>query len=106
VTAFVLKYRVAHTGENASQGSVTLFADRPKFQEEIAKVVPLSIADGLAEVNYVRQHPSEWRVSADRVGIIGFSGGGTVAAGVAFHCRVDVALCLLEVPVSTTTRLA
>jgi acetyl esterase/lipase len=56
VTAFVLKYRLAHTGE-----------------------------DGTQEFAYVRQHASEWGVSPDRVGIIGFSAGGTVTAGVAFH---------------------
>jgi acetyl esterase/lipase len=90
VTAFVLKYRLAHTGEDATQEFATLFTtDRPKFQEMIAKVVPLSIADGLAAVTYVRHHASAWGVSADRVGIIGFSAGGTVAAGVAFHYLPD-----------------
>jgi acetyl esterase/lipase len=84
VTAFVLKYRLAHTGEDATQEFAALFADRRKFQEILNKVVPLSIADGLAAVTYVREHASEWGVSADRVGIIGFSAGGTVSAGVAF----------------------
>src|SRR5271167_1761048 len=85
VTAFVLKYRLAHTGEDATQEFVTMFADKQKFQEMLAKVVLLSIADGLVAVTYVRRHASEWGVSADRVGIIGFSAGGTVAAGVAFR---------------------
>ena len=85
VTAFVLKYRLAHTGEDATQEFTDLFADRAKFQDTVGKVIPLAIADGLAAVSYVRQHASEWRVSPDRVGIIGFSAGGTVAAGVAFH---------------------
>jgi acetyl esterase/lipase len=85
VTAFVLKYRLAHTGEDATQEFTALFTDQPKFQETVGKVIPLAIADGLVAVAYVRQHASEWRVSPDRVGIIGFSAGGTVAAGVAFH---------------------
>jgi acetyl esterase/lipase len=89
VTAFVLKYRLAHTGEDATQEFTELFADRQKFQEIVDKVVPLSIADGLAAVTYVRQHASDWGVSPDRVGIIGFSAGGTVAAGVAFHYAPD-----------------
>jgi acetyl esterase/lipase len=83
VTAFVLKYRVAHTGEDATQEFTALYADRQKFREILDKVVPLSIADGLAAVSYVRQHSSDWGVSPDRVGIIGFSAGGTVSAGVA-----------------------
>ena len=86
VTAFVLKYRLAHTGEDATQEFTDLYHnDRPKFQELVDKVVPLSIHDGLAAVAYVRQHASEWGISPGRVGIIGFSAGGTVAAGVAFH---------------------
>ena len=85
VTAFVLKYRLAHTGDDATQEFTALFADKQKFQEMLAKVVPLSVADGLAAVTYVRQHAAEWGVSPDRVGIIGFSAGGTVTAGVAFR---------------------
>jgi acetyl esterase/lipase len=85
VTAFVLKYRLAHTGDDATQEFVAMFAEKQKFQEMLATVLPLSVADGLAAVNYVRQHASEWRVSPERVGIIGFSAGGTVAAGVAFR---------------------
>jgi acetyl esterase/lipase len=85
VTAFVLKYRLAHTGDDATQEFTAMFQDRAKFQELIGKIVPLSIADGLAAVTYVRQHASEWGVAPDRVGIIGFSAGGTVAAGVGFH---------------------
>ena len=44
---------------------------------------PLSIADGLAAVTYVRKHAAELGVSPDRVGIIGFSAGGAVTAEVA-----------------------
>jgi acetyl esterase/lipase len=85
VTAFVLKYRLAHTGEDATQEFAAMLADRQKFREMAGKVVPLAVADGLAAVTYVRQHASEWGVSPDRVGIIGFSAGGAVTAGVAFH---------------------
>src|SRR4029077_20777274 len=85
VTAFVLKYRLAHHGEDATQEFTDLFNDRQKFGEIVGKVIPLSIADGQAAVTYVRQHGSEWGISPDRVGIIGFSAGGTVAAGTAFH---------------------
>lgn len=85
MTAFVLKYRLAHTGEDATQEFATLYEDKQKFRETIEKVVPLSIADGLAAVTYVRQHASEWGIAPDRVGIIGFSAGGSVTVGVAFQ---------------------
>jgi len=85
VTAFVLKYRLAHSGEDATAEFTALMADRQKFQETVGKVIPLTIADGLAAVTYVRQHASQWNISPDRVGIIGFSAGGTVTAGTALR---------------------
>jgi acetyl esterase/lipase len=85
VTAFVLKYRVVHTGEDATEEFRTRFSDRKGFDEFVAKTEPLSIADGLAAVAYVRKHASDWGIFADRVGIIGFSAGGTVTAGVGFR---------------------
>jgi acetyl esterase/lipase len=89
VTAFVLKYRLAHTGDDATQEFAALIEDHQKFREMASKIVPLADADGLAAVTYVRQHASEWGVSPDRVGIIGFSAGGAVTAGVAFHYRPE-----------------
>lgn len=89
MTAFVLKYRLAHTGEDATQEFTDLFSDRTKLMETIGPVIPTSIADGLAAVAYVRQHASEWGFSPDRVGIIGFSAGGTVAAGVGLRYQRD-----------------
>ncbi len=89
MTAFVLKYRLAHTGEDATAEFTTLIADRQKFGETVGSVIPLAIADGLAAVAYVRKHASEWGLSPDRVGIIGFSAGGTVAAGVGLRYAPD-----------------
>lgn len=83
VTAFVLKYRLAHTGEDATQEFAAAFADRQKYDAMTKNVIPLALADGLAAVAYVRQHASEWGISPDKVGIIGFSAGGFVTAGVA-----------------------
>ncbi len=89
VTTFVLKYRLAHTGDDATQEFATLFADRQKFHDTMSKVIPLSVADGLAAMVYVRQHAAEFGVSPDRVGIIGFSAGGTVAAGAALEYKPE-----------------
>ena len=81
MTAFVLKYRLAHTEGDATEEFQRLAQqDRKKLGEVIGNTIPLSIADGIAAVAYVRKHAPEWGVSADRVGIIGFSAGGTLAA--------------------------
>src|SRR5271165_3383128 len=53
VTAFLLKYRLAHTGDDATQEFGTMLADHQKFQEMLGKIVPLAVADGLAAVTYV-----------------------------------------------------
>jgi hypothetical protein len=53
VTAFVLKYRLAHTSEDATQEFGAMFADKQKFGEMLSRAVPLAIADGLAAVTYV-----------------------------------------------------
>ena len=88
MTTFVLKYRLAHTGDDATQEFTTQFSDHT-LMATIGPIIPLSIADGLAAVAYVRKHASEWGFSPDRVGIIGFSAGGTVAAGVGLRYQAD-----------------
>jgi acetyl esterase/lipase len=88
-TAFVLKYRLAHTGQDATEEFRALWQDKPKFRQLLADIVPRSIADGLQALTYVRAHASEWNVSPGKVGVIGFSAGGTVAAGVALRYSPD-----------------
>ncbi len=82
ITAFVLRYRLVATGEDAVRDLMT--KDRAKFREDAATVIPLATADGSAAVRYVREHASELGIAPNRIGIIGFSAGGTVAAHVAY----------------------
>jgi len=90
ITAFVLKYRLAHTGEDATQEFTALFADKPKYDEMLKTATPLALADGVAAVAYVRQHASEWGISPDHIGIIGFSAGGFIAAQIAVQYVPEV----------------
>lgn len=85
VTAFVLRYRIAHTTGDATEEFQKAYQDKQKFEEIVGRIIPLAVSDGLAAVTYVRQHASEWGVSPDRVGIIGFSAGGRITEGVAFQ---------------------
>ena len=50
---------------------------------------PLIIADGLQSVKLVRQRATEWRIAPDRIGIMGFSAGGSVTTGVALEYDAD-----------------
>src|SRR5215475_491715 len=45
VTCFVLKYRLAHTGEDATQEFTALIGNRSKFDDTVGKIIPLSEAD-------------------------------------------------------------
>jgi predicted peptidase len=57
----------------------------PEMQEQTSKVIPLSIADGKAAISWVRKHATEYGILQNRIGIMGFSAGGTVAAAAAFN---------------------
>jgi acetyl esterase/lipase len=70
IAAFVLKYRIM---EKKQQGLPT-----GMNMDEAAKY---GIADGIQAIKVVRQHASEWGVSPDRVGFIGFSAGAMVSSG-------------------------
>ena len=89
VTAFVLKYRLAHTGEDGTTEFGALYADKPKFAAMMKDEEPKAVADGLAAVEYVRQHAAEYGISPDRVGIMGFSAGGFITAEVALHYKPE-----------------
>ena len=89
VTAFVLKYRLVPTGEDGVQEFIAKFRDRKKMDEDNAAVIPLAIADGLAAVIYVRKHATELGISPARIGLMGFSAGGTVTSAVAFNYTAE-----------------
>lgn len=89
VAAFVLKYRLVPTGEDGTKEVMAKMRDWKKLDEDNAAVVPLAVADGLAAVKYVRQHAGELGVSPQRIGIMGFSAGGTVTAAVAFQYAAE-----------------
>ena len=64
-----------------------LFAKQPnteKFNNEIKPAVALAITDGLNAIAYVRIHAAKYKIAENRIGILGFSAGGTVAAGTAY----------------------
>ncbi|MFI5128396.1 MAG: dienelactone hydrolase family protein [Chitinophagales bacterium] len=85
VTCFVLKYRLVHVSGDDPTAEVSRVMGKPEFEEQTSKVIPLSIADGKAAVAYVREHAIEYGIQPNRIGIMGFSAGGTVAASAAFN---------------------
>lgn len=84
VTCFVLKYRVAHSLTTDPVAEMSAKWGKKEFNEENAAVIPLCIADGRAAIAWVRSHARQYGVYSDRIGIMGFSAGGTVAASAMF----------------------
>jgi acetyl esterase/lipase len=89
VTVFVLKYRLAKSGDDAGREFNDLVQNRPKLEATLKKQTPLSFADGMEAMTYVHRHAAEWGVSPDRIGIMGFSAGGAVTTSVAFHYTLE-----------------
>ncbi|HWC76412.1 MAG TPA: alpha/beta hydrolase [Blastocatellia bacterium] len=89
VSAFVLKYRLVPTGEDGTKELMAKITNREKMQADTAAVVPLSVADGFAAVAYVRKHAAEFGINPQRIGLMGFSAGGTVTASVAYGYSAD-----------------
>lgn len=78
VTAFVLKYRLMRTADGQEKDTAVMTQRRNE-------AIPLAVADGREAVRLVRTRAKEWNLRADRIGIMGFSAGGWVTAGVALE---------------------
>jgi predicted peptidase len=84
ITCFVLKYRLVHSKTKDPVSEMNAIWGTKQFEDEGRAVIPLSIADGKAAIAYVRSHADELKLDPRRVGIMGFSAGGTVAASAGY----------------------
>lgn len=84
ITCFVLKYRLIHclTDDPAMEFSTKM--GKKEFQDESAMIIPMAIADGRRAIEYVRKNAAQYSISPDKIGIVGFSAGGTVTAGTVY----------------------
>ncbi len=85
ITVFVLKYRLAHSLTDDPVKELMEKMGKKEFDEENAVAIPIAIADGREALSYVHKHAEEYGIAKDRIGIIGFSAGGTVAASAAYN---------------------
>ena len=85
IAAFVLKYRLVPTVKDAVAEFFEKFKNQNQMDKEMAPVIVLAKADGLAAIEYVRKNAKLYNVKPDRIGITGFSAGGAVAAAAAFE---------------------
>jgi acetyl esterase/lipase len=84
VTAFVLKYRVVKSNsDNPFAELMPLMRDFKKLDSINAPVVEMAKSDGVAAMQYVREHAKQFNIDPKKIGFMGFSAGGTVTMSVA-----------------------
>ncbi|HEX7035736.1 MAG TPA: alpha/beta hydrolase [Pseudomonadales bacterium] len=94
VTAFVLKYRIQDP-DPALQPKITEVLSRPpaeRFQGFMEVIEPrrrIAVADAMQAIRVVRSAASTYGVSADRIGIMGFSAGAITTMGAALEGQGD-----------------
>lgn len=90
VSAFVLQYRLVHSETSMPiQEKDERAKDTAGSRRLFIQLVPLAIADAKQAITFVRRHAAELRVAPNRIGIMGFSAGGTLAVAAAFGYTVD-----------------
>ena len=90
ITAFVLKYRLVPTGEDAAKEQLELSQkDYGEFIGKVSQVMPLAVNDGLNAVEYLRKHAEKYGINKDKIGFMGFSAGGSVTLGVSYYFKEE-----------------
>lgn len=101
ITAFVLKYRLKPTPEDPAEFqafTMEFFKKHMAIMNPDPKSTPSKEApvtfdpagdDGIAAVEYVRQHAGEYGIDPKKVGIMGFSAGAGVTVYTILHSAPD-----------------
>lgn len=86
MAALVLRYRIYPTGDDP-QGEFAekVRTDQAQMDRDLAPYIQLANADGLAAISYLRTNASQFNIDPEKIGIIGFSAGGTLAAAAALN---------------------
>ncbi|WP_421375826.1 alpha/beta hydrolase [Chryseobacterium sp. GP-SGM7] len=88
-TAAVLKYRLVKLDNKDPFGKLMQNAKNFDVLESImAPVVPLAIADGKEAMKYLKKNAATLGFDKEKIGVIGFSAGGTIAAAIALDKEV------------------
>lgn len=85
IVAFVLKYRLVPTEKDAVAEFFEKMKNQKQADNEMQPVVTMAKADGLAAIEYIRNNAKLYNVNPNKIGIAGFSAGGTVAGAAAFE---------------------
>ena len=78
ITAFILKYRLMPFPYPK--------LDKAALSQRDSIIIPfvrLATADGMEAIKYIRSHASEYRIDPAKIGIVGYSAGGTIVGSLA-----------------------
>ena len=75
ITCVLLKYRVPNSGMHWDE----------RCQCQMKPKAPTALEDAQRTMGLVRLHAVEWRIDPDKIGVLGFSAGGQLAADISTH---------------------
>lgn len=85
-TAILFKYSVIPLDEKNPFGALANLAkDFPALERKMATVIPTSIDDTKAAFKYVKDSAGALGIDPDKIGVLGFSAGGTLAAAMGYQ---------------------
>ena len=88
VTAFVLRYRLVQSmTEDPFMEMMQAIQKGP--DSNMNKVIQMDISDGLEAMKYVRKNAAQYGIDPKKIGIMGFSAGGTVTTGVTLQYTAE-----------------
>lgn len=81
ITAFVLKYRLVPTGDDATK---EISEEWEEGTQKAANLLHLSVDDALQAIAHVRTHTAVYNIDPNKIGLMGFSAGGAVTMGATY----------------------
>ena len=75
ITCVLLKYRVPFSGQYWDE----------RLRREVESKAPMALEDAQRTVGLVRFHAAEWHIDPHKIGVLGFSAGGYLAAQMSTH---------------------
>lgn len=86
VAAFVLKYRLVHSlPQDTAVHSTPTRQGLNRLDVDRAPIIALATADCRQAVEFVRSHAQAFDLWPDRIGLLGFSAGGTLSMAIGFN---------------------
>ncbi len=88
VAVFVLKYRLTPTPV-CDEEFLQQLPQIVQNVEQMMSQAPIGIIDGKQALKVVRERASAWGINPERIGILGFSGGGVITIAAATQYDAD-----------------